>query len=91
MKKKQQGSAVSRVSMKDAERLLGMYVALWRKSAGAYMATPAKILAVDQEKLEVSYLICGGLDKGKKCVGNYDPVQTVDVYDESNVILAALQ
>lgn len=79
-------SEVKKVKMEDAETVIGGYIVLWRKDE----KTPVKIESVDKRARNIVYEIISGSDKGRHFMSKYDPAQTVEVYDEGSVILAAL-
>ena len=79
-------SEVKKVKMEEADKVVGGYVVLWRKDA----KTACKVESVDKENHQIVYEIISGGDKGKRFMAKYDPSQTIELYDEGSVILAAL-
>jgi hypothetical protein len=77
---------IKKAKMEESEKVVGGYIVLWRKD----VKTACKVESVDKANKKIIYTILSGADKGKKCMSKYDPAQTVEVYDEDNVILAAL-
>lgn len=79
-------SEVIKVKMEESEKVVGGYIVLWRKDS----KTACKVESVDKKNNQIVYEIISGVDKGSRFMAKYDPSQTVELYDEDNVILAAL-
>ena len=75
-----------KVKMEDGDKVVGGYLVLWRQDT----KTAAKIESIDKDAKKIVYEIISGPDKGKRFMSKYDPSQTVELYDEGSVILAAL-
>lgn len=78
--------AVKKMKMEAAEKIVGGYIVLWRQD----VKTACKVESVDKDTKKIVYEIISGQDKGKRFMSKYDPSQTVELYDEDSVILAAL-
>ena len=79
-------STVQKIKMEEAKKVVGGYVVLWRQDT----KTACKVESIDEEAKKVVYEIISGPDKGHRFMSKYDPSQTVELYDEGSVILAAL-
>jgi len=80
------GDGVASIPLKDASQLVGKFIVVYRNNA----KVPVKILSVDMEAKRWRYEILGGLDKGKIYSSKFDESQSVNVYDDSNFVLALL-
>lgn len=76
-----------KVKLKDAEKLVGKFVVLWRNES----KQPCKVVEVYKDKEEVLYELIGGPDKGKKIRSRYDASQTVRAYEEGASLLVLLE
>jgi len=80
------GDGVASIPLKDAVQTVGKFVVAYRNNA----KVPVKILSVDMEAKRWRYEVLGGLDKGKIYSSKFDESQSVNVYDDSNFVLALL-
>jgi len=80
-------STEEKVKLKEAEKLVGKFVVLWRNES----KQPCKVLEVYKDKEEVLYELIGGPDKGKKIRSRYDSTQTIRAYDEGSSLLVLLE
>ena len=80
------GDGVVSIPLKDAVQTVDKFVVTYRNNA----KVPVKILSVDIEAKRWRYEVLGGLDKGKIYSSKFDESQSVNVYDDSNFVLALL-
>ena len=74
------------VALSDTDKLIGKFAVLFRND----QKVPAEIVGVDTTEKRIIYELMGGVDKGKKRSGRFDPKQTANVYEWENLNLALL-
>ncbi len=82
-----------KVEMKDVKDVIGKFIVLWRGEGDDACKVAVKVIDgwTEDSEVRISYEVMTGPDKGEDSNSRYDASQTIMVYDEDSLALAALE